>query len=153
MDCIVRLKHVEEIKDISNSVPDHDYSGYLWFSDSSRAEIINGRLDLDCSETFPFIIEGNLWAEAEEISVSIRFVDGMFLVAIVNLKEAKKEKDHLELVFHEYQSHGFSGNPTLKFMEAWIAEDDPLCEGLPTLMPAWVAFTGFGSKTVHNSNS
>ena len=63
------------------ALPKAKYQGYIWFSDSTKPEIIDREFSLDISsETNPFIAEAYLMDEDNQISYSIKFVDGNYLL-------------------------------------------------------------------------
>lgn len=128
-----------------NEIPQIEYIGYLWFDNSDIPKEINGPCDFSKINTHPFIIEGNLKAKDNTISVSIRYLDGEYIVIMVDWDKVDENSDDIEIVPHEYIAHGFGENKTLHFKEAWLPEPDPLCEDMKTLKPAWTAFNGFGT--------
>lgn len=126
-----------------NEIPQIDYIGYLWFDDSDTPESVNGPYDFSKITTHPFIIEGNLKAKDASISISIRFLEGEYIVVMVDWDEV--EVSDGEFIDHEYIAHGFGKNKTVCFTEAWLPEADPLCDDMESLRPAWIAFNGFGT--------
>ena len=99
------------------------WTGYIWRSDSSIPEIIlNAEFDFDCvkDDDNPFIVEGELYNEARQLSVSIRYIDGKH-------------------IFREFSPD---------FWQIWRAEEDPCCEdhekkAMKVLRPAELVFRGF----------
>jgi len=123
-------------------IPQIEYWGYLWFDDSDQPVVVDGPYDFTRITDQPFIIEGNLKAKDGSISISIRFLDGLYVITEVDLQKALSEG--VMTISHEYIAHGFGDGRTIKFIEAWIDEQDPYCCGMETLRPAWLAFDGFG---------
>ena len=73
------------------------YEGYLWWSDSSTPEVIDGnrKLPITFDEQYstllspsatqkPFIVEGNLWDVSNRVSIYIKYVDGEYIVRRVD---------------------------------------------------------------------
>lgn len=122
------------------------YEGYLWYSGENRPELINGRFDKSYFDPLSrnvtdslFIIEGNLYARDLKRSISIRFVDGQYLIHQADLANIDPE----QFTPHKYKSHRLDGIQFVKMMQYWDETDDKLLEGMKTLVPAWTAFVGF----------
>lgn len=125
-----------------NEIPQVEYIGYLWFDNSDTPEQIDGEYDFSKITSQPFIIEGNLKAKDGTISVSIRYLDGEYIIIMVEWD--KVEANVGELFEHVYIAHGFGAGKIIRFTEAWLPEPEPYCENMETLRPAWIAFNGFG---------
>ncbi len=125
-----------------NEIPDIEYNGYLWFDNSDSPELIDSSYDFTAVQPHPFIIEGNLKAKDGSVSISIRFLDGEYIVFMVDWNQAMATGCKIEQ--HKYLAHGFAGSTTLLFKEAWLPVQDENCAGMETLRPAWIAFDGFG---------
>ena len=72
------------------------YQGYLWYSDQRQPEVYLGKtsvaeLILDESKN-PFIIEGNLYDAERQLSISIRFVDGKYIVTRYDLNTTSADE-------------------------------------------------------------
>lgn len=153
------FQQLDNLTDINSA---SEYVGYLWFDNESKPMEINGAYDFTTVKQLPFIIEGNLKAKDKSHSISIRFVDGMYIIGKVDWDEFAKQEIAYE--DHCYIAHGFSEAKSLCFKEAWMPVPDAylependseikyLCEKLPTLEPAWIAFTGFGQTSEDETN-
>lgn len=119
------------------------YEGYIWMSDATQPTVLNKEpISIDLSDgTNPFVIEAELFDEINNISYSVRFVDGQ-------TKVRKFEVDELKLFGEQtlsYVSHRIGDGIKLKFYRKWKKELDPdnLCEGMETLVPSDFVFIGF----------
>lgn len=115
------------------------YQGYLWYSDKSQPQIVdNEEFELEKSDSDnPFVIEGQLCNG--EKSISIKFVDGKYIVKEYDLKNLQGE----------YQEQTFKGNRIEKelcFRQYWKEQADELCENMPVLQSAELVFVGFKEK-------
>jgi CRISPR type III-associated protein (TIGR04423 family) len=128
-------------------IPQCEYVGYLWFDNEEGPREINGTWDFTMADKLPFIIEGNLMARDTTCSISIRFLDGLYIVGMVDWSAAEGDI----LSEHRYLAHGFGDGRLLIFKEAWLPERDPVCsdqetlEDLETLVPSWLMFAGFAA--------
>jgi CRISPR type III-associated protein (TIGR04423 family) len=128
-----------------------EFIGYKWMSNMEVPELINGKFDLPAKGQNPFVAEANLLTKDGKISISIEHNDGCYLVGIVNWDEVEKaKKDYLIVTDpHTYLTHRVTSLNSkekfnkIKFERAWIPIEDPLCEGMEVLQPAWRAFIGF----------
>lgn len=123
------------------------YEGYLWWNNKAAPDVY---LDQKVSEKLsawplesanPFIVEGNLWDPAKELSFSIRYIDGAYLVHEFRMSQ---------LVGYDFLTKNYLPNRfpktfdmRLSFCEYWLPERDPFCEGMEVLRPAMMVFTGF----------
>jgi len=131
------------IDEIDYTVP---YEGYVWYSGQQRPEVIKGLFDKTYFDPLArnvpeslFIIEGNLYARDLKRSISIRNVDGQYLIHQADLADIDPER----LTPQKYKSHRLNGEQYVEIMQYWEAVDDELLEGMTTLVPAWTAFAGF----------
>lgn len=123
-----------------NEIPDLNYEGYLWYSDKSKPEIINSEKPFEKSmlKVLPFVIESNLWAEKEKISISIKNIDGEYQIFKYHLNDV-----NIKTNSQTYLAHDLGEVIEFTLFQHWTEEEDPLCEGMKTLVPSWTAFTGF----------
>ena len=137
-------------------IPPGLYMGYLWLSDEATPIIIpeqNDRYNLEkdglnfYADQNPFIIEALLFDPSRNLSYTIKYVDGGYIV---------KKYDLGELVspyFKEvtYQTHRMDGRK-LKFRQYWEEDHDEFCDdpqdsrGMKTLRPGTIVFIGFDNK-------
>jgi len=118
------------------------YQGWLWHSDRTKPEVIDHvmeELSLDPNAN-PYIIEGQLWDEDEHRSVSVKFVDGEYLLNefIVNDEECDQAQ--------EFVPHRLPGVASVLMRQRWVQENDPNCCGMPIWVPAGKVFVGFNKK-------
>lgn len=122
-----------------------NYEGYIWHSNTSKADVINGdfKESLDPTEN-PFIIEGQLYDRIKKVSYSIKFVDGEYLIH-------KYEVNDLDFNSKEVEEKAFYANrievhKKLLFLQYWREEEDPLCEDMKVLQPKELVFVGLSEK-------
>ena len=119
------------------SLPQANYQGYIWFSDRSNPEIIDGDFCLEVSQdSDPFIAEAYLLDMEKHISHSIKFVDGEYLF---NSFQLGKE-DYTD--YKVYEGNRMEGRG-LRFSQRWKTVQDELCCGMETQVPAEMVFVGF----------
>lgn len=130
-----------------------NYTGYLWYSDSNKPVIfvngkaINNDTQIDFSEDYviqdgtnPFIIEGQLFDN--NISYSIKFLDGRYMIKKFDLSKMEGEYD--ELVFLGNRISVSNKSSWLKFRQYWKEKtDDIFCMGMNVMQPAERVFVGF----------
>ena len=125
------------------------YEGYIWYSDQAHPQILRGKeFDLDQLKEYinPFVIEGQLWDAEHGISVSIRNVDGKYIVHCHQV--APRDLLGTATVNAEqYIPHRIEGVGRLCFLRYWKAVKDELCEDFKTLRPEKLVFVGFENLT------
>ena len=122
------------------ALPKAKYQGYIWFSDSTKPEIIDKEFSLDISsETNPFIAEAYLMDEDKQISYSIKFVDGNYLFNPFRIDENDLHN------FKVYEGKRMNGI-RLRFTQRWKEVKDELCCGMTTRIPAEMVFVGFDNN-------
>ena len=134
-----RIERVTEI-------PAAKYVGYIWYSDSDRPKILHGDEEYSFTPDAaanPFIIEGNLWDEANSTSISIRYSDGQYYIHKTTLtdEEHKGNTDHSTI--KTYVAHLLGEDTRLRFAQLWEKRKDPMCEGMEVLEPSKLVFIGF----------
>lgn len=141
---------------LTNNMDDYrnlEFTGYCWMSDEQFPRIVDGVFALPAIGKNPFVAEANLYSKNQQISISIEHNDGRYLVGIVDWNEANKDNS-FELEEQTYLSHRLTelpGGQNLKeiiMVRAWVAVEEPLCENMEELRPAWRAFKGFKSKSI-----
>lgn len=129
-----------EITEITE-IPEALYQGYIWYSDSDLPEVLSGDSRYGGftpdPKANPFIIEGNLWDEANRTSISIRYVDGRYYIhrTVLTPNEVKNYKT--------FVAHRIKGYTYLRFVQLWEPRTDPMCEGMEVLEPSKLVFIGF----------
>ncbi len=117
------------------------YEGYVWMSDQTAPQVIDGAeektLTLTDGEN-PFVAEGQLWDASQRRSVSIRYVDGRYIIS-----ETLVTEEQLKEPTVSYIPHRLKGVEGLKFLRIWKETPDSLCEDMPALQLQNSVFVGF----------
>ncbi len=120
----------------------HSFIGYYWYSDQQKPESIKEqRIDSSWFTQLPFVVEAHFYAPAEKVSVQVRYLDGTYHAALIDLNIA----DGTQRKESPYIAHDLPGHESYYMIEAWESIPDPLLDGMSVLQPAWAAFTGFRS--------
>lgn len=132
-------------------ISDREYEGYIWMSDAVHPIVIKKAKLGDWEQyhkpgKYHFITEVNLYNES--ISINIVFHDGIWTLKKINWQRVLLEG--LEILEHEYISSVITpGKFTiLHYKEAWLPVEDPYCQNMEVLEPAWIAFTGFKEEQI-----
>lgn len=127
--------------------------GYLWYSDQTEPETYNNKpveLILD-EKRNPFIIEGQLYSDEEKKSISIKFIDGNYIVKTYDFN-ARRFIAPDSAVMTEGRVEQYIANSRLElsqplnFIRAWKTEEDKINDNWETLRPTGLVFKGFGTK-------
>jgi len=127
-----------EVEDIPNDLL---FEGYYWYSHETEPHTINReRIDKKIFTNMPFIVEGNFFAPDEEVSISVKNIDGKYHIVQFELKG-----DILngEIEKSNYIAHDLQGIDEFIMAEAWEPVEDELLNNMKTLVPTWSAFAGF----------
>lgn len=129
---------------INNIPAGASYEGYVWMSDQTKPDIINGAMaEVKLTpESNPFIIESRLYDTVKHVSYSVKYVDGEYKAFRYDLDEMLKEKD-IEIEPKRYLPHRMDSVKGLHFLRFWRGENDPLCEDMKVLQPGELVFVGF----------
>lgn len=117
------------------------YQGYIWYSNANKPELLlgNEEWERELDELAnPFIIEGQLWDDASRTSISIKYVDGQYIVKSYQLEEAY---DLVEFIPHKMPSVS-----RLLFARCWKPIIDKNCSNFETLVLDRIIFKGFKMK-------
>ena len=129
------------------TIPAGRWTGYIWESDKTPQEVqvFNGEsheaLALDASQN-PFVIEALLRIDDAE-SWHISFVDGCYVVNRFDTAALDAAIPAGDVRTHQFIASFDDAPGKLVFKEYWREEEDPRCEGMPTLRPAEFVFVGF----------
>ncbi len=139
-----------------------EFNGYCWMSDRTIPELVDGQFTLPIPGSNPFVAEANLYSQDGKVSISILHNDGLYLVGIViwDEVEEKVKKNFMETEDKIYLTNridklkGAEKLHKIKFVRAWIPVEDPFCENMEVLQPAWRAFKGFivGNHTIADNH-
>ena len=87
---------MEFLKTLQNAaeIPDGNFSGYFWFSDSVEVELIENK-PIEKERLFisqiPFVIEANFFCSKRNLSVSVKNVDGVYYYNLIDLNKVSSE--------------------------------------------------------------
>lgn len=129
-----------ELKDIDTTIA---YEGYLCMSNADRAVEYHYDRPLDAAlldSVNPFVKEGYLYSREEGISISIKYIDGRYLVSKHRVDESDYEDPEVESL--QLVALRMS-RPHLKFLRYWREEKDLACLGMGVLVFDHIAFVGF----------
>lgn len=140
-----RITRLDSLSDL----PKLQYTGYYWLSDRNKADLLsNQEIELHYYEsggtpTNPFVVEANIYNATENISISVRHLDGKYLIILI---EWNVPTDG-EVYEHNLLGQSCFGGRKLRFREAWIPEVDEYSEGFEVLCASWIGFIGFGEES------
>lgn len=119
------------------------YEGYYWMSDEENPIVlVNESFDLELKDREnPFVIEAQLFSKEKNLSYSIKYVDGRY---IVGKFENITPKEMAEA--NNFLAHKMGKFTNLRFVQRWEAVEDAFCEGMSVLEPAGFVFVGFNHK-------
>lgn len=123
-----------------SEIPHGKYEGYYWMSNDKKAIIIDGNFDFTKIQNNPFIIEGMLWDNDQNISIMIMHT-GQYNISQYNIKELPNTFDKC------YLAHGIDGVKKVKFKQIWLPEPDPFCNDMDVLKLKAIVFTGFKTNS------
>lgn len=116
--------------------------GYLWWSDQQKPEVFqNEKFERSFDENKnPFVVEGQLYDVDNNMSYSIKFVDGKYLIKSFDVTEDDFSNPDFET--KEYLSNRMGGR-WLKFLRYWEETKDENCKGMKVLTLTKNVFIGF----------
>jgi CRISPR type III-associated protein (TIGR04423 family) len=116
--------------------------GYLWWSNQQKPEPYDGNaLDMCFDETKnPFVIEGQLYDKEENMSYSIKYVDGQYLIN--KYKVGTHDFTNKDNESKSFLSNRMGGR-WLKFLRYWEEKKDENCMNMPVLTFTKNVFVGF----------
>lgn len=120
----------------------YSFEGYYWLSNEDRPVNLKGHLDdfkKSLDPIVPFIVEANLFNEKEQISISLKHIEGKYIITRVDLKQPKENIQLSE----EDSFKTIDGFNDIKVVNLWQAEEDELLEGMEVMTPLMTVFTGF----------
>lgn len=125
-----------------------NYEGYLWMSNESQPKLYrddsSAEIKLIDGEN-PFVIEGNLFDKKSGESISIKFVDGHYIVTRFHV-DAQDLKGSDRATVKEYIAQRITGVAKVRYLQYWDIVKDILCDGMETLRPWNMVFIGFNDK-------
>lgn len=125
------------------------YQGYIWYSDQSHPEVLDGNsereLELD-ENANPYIVEANLWDNANRKSISIRYIDGKYYTNEKTVEEDELSGDTDHSTRKCYIAHRIDGYRYLHFIQYWKTRKDTLCADMEVLEPERLVFIGLSNN-------
>lgn len=120
--------------------------GYLWWSDQQKPEVFqNEKFERSFDENKnPFVVEGQLYDVDNNMSYSIKYVDGKYLIQQFDVKNDVKDGNptNADNDIKTYLSNRMGGR-WLKFLRYWEPKKDENCKGMNVLTLTKNVFIGF----------
>lgn len=137
------------------------FDGYLWLSDQTEpslvlhneefsmtiqdgvVSVLNNQIQLEPGQ---FVVEAMLYDVEQQVSYSVRYVDGEYLIAEFKVNPLDFNRDNVQIVSYMGSYKSLEGLDHLQFLKYWKEEPDQLCEGMAVLQPQAFVFVGFVNK-------
>lgn len=133
------MKHYKQLDNIA-ALPNMEYFGYLWYSDSEKPVVLKGeRVSVSKGTNHPFIVEGNLISLNGLVSINIKQVGSRQLITQFDVEIIKKD-ERLKVEKLMYTPHKLEGYRELVFEQVWALESDSQCCGWESYRPAYQYF-------------
>jgi len=117
------------------------FTGYYWLSDQQKPIQLSEQVfDIQLLEYQPYVVEGRLYSKENDLSIHIHFIDGKYDIFQMNWREKPTE---WETINSTYLAHDLDKVNEIKVTEVWIPANDPNCENMEVLQPAFLGFKGF----------
>jgi CRISPR type III-associated protein (TIGR04423 family) len=117
------------------------FTGYYWLSDQQKPIQLSEQVfDIQLLEYQPYVVEGRLYSKENDLSIHIHFIDGKYDIFQMNWREKPPE---WETINSTYLAHDLDKVNEIKATEVWIPANDPNCENMEVLQPAFLGFKGF----------
>ena len=117
------------------------FTGYYWLSDQQKPIQLSEQVfDIQLLEYQPYVVEGRLYSKENDLSIHIHFIDGKYDIFQMNWREKPPE---WETINSTYLAHDLDKVNEIKVTEVWIPANDPNCENIEVLQPAFLGFKGF----------
>jgi CRISPR type III-associated protein (TIGR04423 family) len=117
------------------------FTGYYWLSDQQKPIQLSEQVfDIQLLEYQPYVVEGRLYSKENDLSIHIHFIDGKYDIFQMNWREKPPE---WETINSTYLAHDLDKVNEIKVTEVWIPANDPNCENMEVLQPAFLGFKGF----------
>lgn len=124
-----------------NQIDDLDYNGYYWLSKEPKPHIVEGKFDKTILQDLPFVVEANLYDEDKQISISIKNVDGEYLITKYDL--SKLSADEIKTA-EKYLSDRTGDFGKYRIYTYWQEkQDNEFLEGMSSLERTAEIFVGF----------
>lgn len=117
------------------------FTGYYWLSVQQKPIQLSEQIfDVQLLEYHPYVVEGRLYCKENDLSIHIHFIDGKYDIFQMNWREKPTE---WETINSTYLAHDLDKVNEIKVTEVWIPANDPNCENMEVLQPAFLGFKGF----------
>ena len=117
------------------------FTGYYWLSNQQKPIQLSEQIfDIQLLEYQPYVVEGRLYSKENDLSIHIHFIDGKYDIFQMNWREKPTE---WETINSTYLAHDLDKVNEIKVTEVWIPANDPNCENMEVLQPAFLGFKGF----------
>ena len=117
------------------------FTGYYWLSDQQKPVQLSEQIfDIQLLEYQPYVVEGRLYSKENDLSIHIHFIDGKYDIFQMNWRDKPTE---WETINSTYLAHDLDKVNEIKVTEVWIPANDPNCENMEVLQPAFLGFKGF----------
>jgi CRISPR type III-associated protein (TIGR04423 family) len=117
------------------------FTGYYWLSDQQKPIQLSEQIfDIQLLEYQPYVVEGRLYSKENDLSIHIQFIDGKYDIFQMNWR---KKPTEWETINSTYLAHDLDKVNEIKVTEVWIPANDPNCENMEVLQPAFLGFKGF----------
>jgi len=117
------------------------FTGYYWLSDQQKPIQLSEQVfDIQLLEYQPYVVEGRLYSKENDLSIHIHFIDGKYDIFQMKWREKPPE---WETINSTYLAHDLDKVNEIKVTEVWIPANDPNCENMEVLQPAFLGFKGF----------
>lgn len=145
--------------ELTYKIPEGSYVGYYWLSDATDPEVLSGKAEeiellnnlrekISNPAANPFVIEAQLYDSTNKRSISIKYVDGEYVIKDYSLGSLDKDCKIVE------KSYVANRMPSLKllFRQYWRPIKDEYCNNnMEVLQPAEMVFIGF--KQIKNKDT
>lgn len=133
------MKHYIQLDNIA-ALPNVEYVGYLWYSDSEKPAVLKGeRVNFSKDTNTPFIVEGNLISVDGLVSINIKQVGGRQLITQFDVETIKRD-ERLKFEKLRFTPHKMDGYKEVVFEQIWSLESDPQCCEWESYKPAYQYF-------------
>lgn len=107
------------------SILPRDYEGYLWYSNAERPIYIDEKTKFtaDLLSDFPFVVEGALYCESEDISISIRWVPSGYVITEFDGNLLDTHEEAYKYICYTW-AVAKDSQRKVKMREVWTLETD-----------------------------
>lgn len=126
------------------TIENSNYQGYLWWSDSTEPQVVNGEFGIELMSGNPFMVEGFLFDEDNQVSISVKYIDGAYYCCKYHLPIQDAGICNDDQV--EWLANFGDGKLFLKFDRIWRPVPDAENYGYEVLEASELIFKGFNVK-------